>query len=1060
MGTNAVKLQSRLKGAAAPIALSVMLAAQPVYAQDADQEESAEQAPQPDLGPQTPAPATEDEDAIVVTGSRIRRSEATSASPLQIIDPVISRRSGLNETAEIIQNSPIASGSAQVNSAISVNAQGANGGPGAQTISLRGLGAERTLVLLNSRRAGPAGTRGEVSSFDLGVLPASIIESVEILKDGASSIYGSDAIAGVVNIITKKETDGIELNGFVSQPFEDGGEEYSVSAAWGKDFGGGNILLAADYYSQDELRRRDRDFLDCDYDYLFRTEDGDERVDLIDPRTGTERCDGAPWGHVWAYYSSNLPSQPATLMQYDYDIPGLGGLADFLAPLVPATQPGDLIAPPGWFPVNYQTEPLNEAALNLYHPFEQKSTVIPRTDRYTLYGQGAVDLGTSLEVYAEGLFNRRETYHDYFSQFYNFGYTDLYAPGDPEDPFPGFSGLDGVPVFLSPTGILDNYDQEITVEYYRGVLGMRGDVTDRITFDVHGQYSRSDGKYQLTQILQDVIDQQTDRAFGAGCAGLVTPISNRECLQIVWTDPRVMRGALTPEEEAYFTDTETGQTIYTQKFVEASFSGELFELPAGWLGFAAGAVYRRDSIDDMPGHITMAPNPDFDPSLDPDDPDFEPEFVDNGFANNFSSGHTFGTSTTKEAFAEIEIPVFRDQPFAEDFTISAAGRVTNVKAVRGEDGFTDTSNGNFTYKVMANWQITPWVRLRGTYGTSYRAPALFEQFLAAQVSGFQQITVDPCVRWGQNLDEGNISDRVAANCAADGIPDNHAGAGLPALVFSSGGVGVLDPETSRAWTASVILTPDFGFLPDTDIDLTIDYFDIKVSDEISQLTAYQILYSCYDSENFPNSEFCSFFERGADGNPDNVSQIERKFINVDEQINRGFDFTLRASHDLGRMGTISLLAQATLQTKDTITTLDEFDDLNGEVGDPKFTADVNLVWNYDDWSFFYGLDLIGKSSTVEQYVEDNGGLCQETGDFIPVYGGPFCVRPFTGTKLYHSASITKEFLDRFEITAGVANIFDTRPPEVSGVTEIGNSPFVSQYDWLGRRLFVNFGAKF
>ena len=176
MGTNAVKLQSRLKGAASPIALSVMLAAQPVYAQDADQEESAEQAPQPDLGPQTPAPATEDEDAIVVTGSRIRRSEATSASPLQIIDPVISRRSGLNETAEIIQNSPIASGSAQVNSAISVNAQGANGGPGAQTISLRGLGAERTLVLLNSRRAGPAGTRGEVSSFDLGVLPASIIE--------------------------------------------------------------------------------------------------------------------------------------------------------------------------------------------------------------------------------------------------------------------------------------------------------------------------------------------------------------------------------------------------------------------------------------------------------------------------------------------------------------------------------------------------------------------------------------------------------------------------------------------------------------------------------------------------------------------------------------------------------------------------------------------------------------------------------------------------------------------------------------------------------------------
>jgi iron complex outermembrane receptor protein len=1049
MGTEPVKIQSRLKVAAAPIAISVALLTQPAFGQETEVPEPVSAVSGEDLE------GADEEGTILVTGSRIRRSEVNSASPLQIIDPVISRRSGLNETAEIIQNSSIASGSSQINSAISVNAQGVNGGPGAQTVSLRGLGAERTLVLLNSRRAGPSGTRGGVSSFDLGVLPAAIIESVEILKDGASSVYGSDAIAGVVNILTKRDTDGIEIEGFVSQPFEDGGEEYSVSAAWGHDFGNGHLLFSGEYYRQEILRRRDRDFLDCDYDYLFRSETSDERVDLIDPRTGSEWCDGVTWGHVWAYYSGNLPDSPVTLLQYNY---GNDNLQNYIPGLAPATQPGDLIAPDGWFPVSYQTAASN-SVVNNYHPFEQKSSVIPQTDRYTLYGQGSLEIGDSIEVYGEGLFNRRETYHDTLSQFYNFGLTNLYAPGDPDDPFPGFGGFGGEPQFLSPTGILDNYDQQINVDYYRGVLGVRGDITDNISFDVHGQYSRSNGKYFLDQILQDVITQQTNRAYGYGCAGQVTQISNRECLQINWVDPRIMAGDFTPAEEAYFTETEMGQTIYTQKFVEAAISGELFELPAGAIGFAAGAVYRRDSIDDLPGHITYAENPDFDPSL-PEDDNENPSHVDNAFSNDFSSGHTFGYSITKEAFAEVEVPIFRDQPFAESFTIAAAGRVTNVKATGTAANLSDSSNGNFTYSLKANWQVTDWLRLRGTYGTSYRAPALFEQFLAAQVSGVRQSTVDPCVRWAESLAETTISDRVAANCAAAGIPEDHTGAGLPALVYSSGGIGVLDPETSRAWTASIILTPRFEFLPDTDIDLTVDYFDIEVKDEISQLAAYSILYNCYDAEDYPNSEFCTFFERGADGNPNNVSRIDRKFINVDVQQNRGFDFTLRATHDLGSAGRISLLGQATLQTKDSITTLGDLEDLNGEVGDPKFTADINAVWDIDDWSLFYGIDLIGKSDSRPDFLEDNGTLCTTSPDFIPVYGGDYCFRPYTKTVVYHNVSVTKEFLDRFQITAGISNLLDTRPPEVSGVTEIGSSPFVSQYDWLGRRLFVNFGAKF
>ncbi|WP_428027223.1 TonB-dependent receptor domain-containing protein [Altererythrobacter sp.] len=1063
----------------------VALAAAPAYAQDAD-----ETTEEPVFITDDGVAQTESEGQIVVTGSRIRRNETTSASPLTIIDPTLQRRQGLNDTAEIIQQSPIANGSTQITSAISANTI-SNGGPGAATVSLRGLGANRTLVLLNSRRAGPAGTRGAVSAFDLNVLPSSIISEVQVLKDGASSVYGSDAVAGVVNILTKKSTDGLEFDAFHSQPFADGGQESNISVAWGKEFDRGHILFAADYYHQKELERRDRKFLGCEEDYVF-SEDGSRRLDLIDPRTGEYACTGGTlWGHVWTYFSSNLPDQDpnfvnpsiVSLLQYSY--PG-DNLGNYLPPIGPATQFGDVIAPPGWYAVSYE-DPFAYPLANAYHPFEQKSTVMPQTNRYTLYGDASFEITDGIEVYAEGLFNRRETYIDAYSQFYNFGYTDLYAPGDPDDPFPGWSSFGGFGAFISPTGILDNYDNWIDVDYYRGVLGTRGDVTDRISFDLHGQYSLSKGKYTFEQILNDVIYQQTLRAYGYGCSGLFSPISKKDCLQVNWVDPRVMAGYLTPEETDYFTDKETGRTRYEQMFVEASISGELFDLPAGPLGFAFGGVLRRDEINDTPGDITYAKNITCDEAatlagqgifsaescFDPTLPSSltNPEFIDNAFANPFGAAPTKGHTVTKELFAEVEIPLLADKPFFQDLTISGAARVTNVKAVSGLNGQSDSSNGNWTYKIMGNWQINDWVRLRSTYGTSFRAPALFEQFLGSQASGARQRNVDPCVRWGEQLAEGTISQRVATNCQADqsflggpatGIPVDHTGAGIQATVFTSGGLGQLDPETSKALTASVIFTPKFGFLPDTDIALTVDYFDITVKGEISRLDPFTILYNCYDSEDFPNSNFCSFFERGQDGDISNVRNIRRQFINIDKQVNRGFDFTLRVRHDMGSWGKLSLLGQATLQTKDTVTTLDEFENFNGEVGDPKFTGNLITTWEKGDTTFLWGITYIGKADSVADYVENFGGLCDPLPSFNPaVYGETYCVSPRTKAVWYHNASITQEIDDRFEITFGISNIFNTAPPRVSGlVTEFGQVPRASQYDFLGRRAFIQARASF
>ena len=212
------------------VSMAALLAGSPAFAQTVDTAQPTDTTEPDATTPEAPAPAApqaapEDTTAtIVVTGSRIRQPEFTSPDPVALIDPTMSKREGKLDTADMLQSSPIAAGSTQITSAISSNFV-TDGGPGAQTINLRGLGANRTLVLLNGRRAGPAGTRGGVSSFDLNVLPQSIVSRIDILKTGASSIYGSDAVAGVVNLITKTEMDGFQLDANVSVPQQGGGEQ-------------------------------------------------------------------------------------------------------------------------------------------------------------------------------------------------------------------------------------------------------------------------------------------------------------------------------------------------------------------------------------------------------------------------------------------------------------------------------------------------------------------------------------------------------------------------------------------------------------------------------------------------------------------------------------------------------------------------------------------------------------------------------------------------------------------------------------------------------------------
>lgn len=1106
-----MKFRTALKGAAAPIAFAVILAANPVLAQDAPAATADEE--------EENAPVSADGsagDTIFVTGSRIRRDEFSSPAPLTVIDPEIAQRQGLNSTAAMVQGSPIAAGSDQITAALSTNFL-TNGGTGAETISLRGLGAERTLVLLNGRRAGPSGTRGGVSSFDLNVLPQAIVGQVDLLKDGASSIYGSDAVAGVVNLITKRDTDGIEFDFFGSVPMHEGGENWSASATWGTTFDRGHILVSGSYQRRNELARGDRAYLGCGETYMFTDEDFETRADLIDPRTGNFACtssdSGNTWGHVWTYdYTyldfdgdgladsgtpggSNIPGSDgtggATLFQYSYAGDNLG---NYIPAAGPKTQIGQIGIPTGWFPVGYDRA--SASVQNTYHPLMDNDTVIPQADLYTLYLDAAYELTDGIEFYTELLFNRRDNMVNGSGQIYQFGrgqtydyYYDAFIPllddegnvvldeegeevfvpegnglqltDDPtvrqRDPYA--AGWSGAALF-SPTPFNPFVDSSVSVDYYRAVTGFRGDIDGNWSYDVYGQYSRSEGTYRDQTALKDAIACGNGRRGvigynAAACPGGVSPISGRRNVIVDWYSPRFNYGDYTPEEYNFLFAWDEGKTTYTQKYVEGIVTGDLIELWAGPVGVAVGATIRQDNINDVPGEIRQA---------------------DNGF-NFGGAGITAGQSTTTEAFGEMTIPLLADVPFFQRLDFTGAARVTNVRATRASDGLSDSSKGNITYKLGLDWEVTDWLRFRGTYGTSYRAPALFEQFLANQTGGLNQRDIDPCIQWGLNLAQGNISQQFADNCAADGVAANHTGAGVPSAVVSGGGIGVLDPETSQAWTASMVLTPSFAFLPDTDLSIAVDYFNIEVNGEIAQLGAGNILAQCYASDFFPNDPLCTSFYRMNDlaalpagdplkayfqeGSASNVGVAFDRFFNINSQKNRGVDVTTRLVHDFAGDTTLTLQAQMTWQLADTVALFDGLvEDNNGEAGDPKFVGDFSAQLDTGAWSFFYGLDLIGKTDDTQDYIDSNGGLCR---NFVTL--GRACAKLTTSAQLYHSASISREINDNYRLTFGMANITNNTPPRTSqtggdGTRSFGQGLLYSQYDLIGRRVFVSLNVNY
>ena len=968
----------------------------------------------PSLAQQQPSNQDEDEEGeqvedVVVTGSRLRRDEFSSSSPVQVITGEQAALEGMVDTAELLQQSTIASGSYQLNNQLTGFVT--EGGGSINSVSLRGLGAQRTLVLLNGRRVGPAGTRGQVQAVDLNVIPQSMIERIEILKDGASSVYGSDAIAGVVNIITRTNLDGFEASAFINRSFDGGGDVQRYNLGWGSTFDRGYIQAGFDYYRQDELTRADREDTACAADYLFNPTTG-ARVDILDQVSGTAQC--------YNLFASALRANPGPgTMDLIYMRPGYNyAVAGNNSNVVGMARQGR-----GYYPATY-------SYYNGQSPLYDRASVVSPVERYTVTAMGGFDLTPNVEVYGEFMYNRRQSEQNGVRQFFPTVYTGYIGAQRP-DTGTNFLGSTLLPIIPKTS------DNDQSIDYYRGVVGIRGTFGNAgflsgWDWDLYGQWARSDGDYSTESIYADRVAAVTGVNVGVTAitgpgpcytGPLVTNVSGYSCASlpggVPWTSQRVLTGNFNQAERDFLFFTQEGNTTYDHRYVEGSMAGDLFELPAGAVGAAVGFQFRQEEIDDTPDPMAQAGN----------------------LWGQTAAGRTTGSDTVREVFGEIEVPIIRGFTGIDELTVNLSGRYSDYDSYGQSD----------TYKVGLNWQITPAWRVRLSQGTSFRAPALYELYLANQTSFLGQTAVDPCIDWGNSTNP-----RIQANCAAAGVPFNYTGLGSSALIITGGGLGVLEPETAEARTLGVIWTPAF-----IDMSVAVDYFEIDVDNEVRTFGAGNILYQCYNATDYPTNPFCSLFTRAGPADPTRPNQIitvNNSYVNVAAQTNRGIDLTVRYNHEFS-FGDLSLDGQFTWQLEDRTTLLGTAtpEDTNGETTEPDFTGQFNIRFDRGDWTAFWAVDMIGKASDTEEVGADvflSSRYSSVVGVPTPVY-----YKQYTEFTAYHDFSLRYR-MDDWTFQAGVQNVFDERPPAQSaGQFRVGTAA-LNLYDMVGRRGFISVSRRF
>ncbi|MXO90840.1 TonB-dependent receptor domain-containing protein [Pontixanthobacter aquaemixtae] len=1135
--------EDTLKGLAYSVSAMALVLSAPAYAQDAPDEDEEEQVDVTD-----DSASQGDGTPIVVTGSRIKRDTFSSVSPLQVLTTDEEQAAGLFDPTSILQRSESAAG-VQIDATF----QGfvLNNGPGSTTLDLRGLGADRTLLLINGRRLAPAGVEGAPTAPSLNLLPSTLIERYDLLLDGASSVYGSDAVAGVGNVILKKDFDGLELTAFGNINPEGGGDDYTIGGAWGFNTDRGFFGIGAEYDFRDSIRLSDREFFRGCTTQLDITNTGEIRRLGIDDQaltladsggaitTSTSECiqngfNGRiiiPFTNVGSVYfdETTFGGQAGNSGIPGYSESFFGGPIDF---------DGD-----GVRDIDF----LNDYNLNGANP---EQTFLSQQKRYNVlaYGEYTFPGEANITPYFEAMYTRAEIFgeNEFFAQIFphvpdnnpfnpcNTNVSGVDCRSDTNfGAIAGFGPISVRPVFAIEG---DRNNTDVTQEQYRGVFGIKGDlpfISPSWSFDTSFVYSFADGRSNVRGIREDKLafalgidptqDFDGDGIFdnnGDGIAddyisgatvgnsfiaqvtgGLpaITPCDasalanpsaaladlTQGCVPINLFAPSVLNSAqgdfATAAERAYAFGDRSFKTTYEQIVWNAFATGDLFDLPAGPVGAVLGVEYRRDKINSIASDVAS-----------------------NGlFFGFFADSGAVGSKEIKEVFGEIDIPLQAGKPWVEELNLNLSGRLT-------DEEFYGT---NFTYSIKAGWRPIEPLLLKFSYGTSFRAPNLRENFLGSQ-TGFNTL-FDPCAVPDNAFDattgtydptNETRDQRILDACIREGRDPTTAGLqidpttgnALPPIQTASveiarGGALDIDPETSRSLTAGFAFEETFG--DGWDVALGANYYDIKLKDSIISPNPQFIINDCYTREDAQRSTFCDRITVASTGSM-LVSDIFAGFINLNQESVRGMDFNARFGKEVAIGNTLvdlgltlranHLIERSSLFINDNGD--QTFDDDAGEVGLQKWTGRATFSADIDKFRFSWTTryiggfdqdpDVIDEFSDVfgyneaGQFIGQTGSTCLGGGsrdafgvqDGVVAGDGVFC-RPvgFADEQFLHTASLRYRATN-FEILLGVSNIFDTAPPQVSpfagGITDIANTALGAGYDYNGREFFASVNVEF
>ena len=877
---------------------------------------------QADPTPQPKAQVLGDDSDIVVTGSRIRRQDLAGVGPATVVTAEQIQNTGIVNIETALQRLPANAGFA----GNQTSAYWTNNGYGTAQVNLRGLGIKRTLVLLNGRRLVAGGT-GANSSPDLNMIPVVALARTDVLKDGASAIYGADAMAGVVNLVTRTDYEGLGLS--VRQGITERGDGSDLTAdlLWGIRNDRGGFMAAVTYQKTSAVNMASR-----------------APCSLAETTPGSLSC----------VNSASTIGGRAVLpngQQINFNqVPG--GNGNFYEPYSPAKH-------------NFNSNPF----LNAVSPVERVSTAF-----FADYA-----LTDGIQAFGEFLYTFRKS-------------NQIATPGTLRNlsiPASNPTNPTGQNLVLAQRRLAEpgarHFFQE--TDTWQGTFGLRGKLANDWAWEVAGSFGRNtavDGSTNIANLER--VANTLDRSKCSSTAGAAIPCGDY-----------LGFGDLTPQVLDYILFTSRDRGGNELGTVTADLNGDLFSLPAGAVSFATGVVYRREKGWRDPDPLTVL-----------------------GVANVNQQDPISGSSTAKEAYLELSVPVLANTAFAKALTLDGAVRYSNYNLF-GSD---------WNYKLSADWVVNDSIRLRGTYGTGFRIPNVPELF--GGVSEGNLTTTDPCSRYTSS---GNVT--LIANCQASGVPANYTQLGTTILT-TVGGNQSLRPESSTTWTVGTVISPR-GIIPG--LSLTADWFDIKIKDAIRAIPGSTKLAVCYASQNLSHP-FCSDFTRSA--LTGEVTYLSAQPINTGREEMNGLDLGLVYSGAVGEVK-ISLDLNMTYLNKYVVNPFPGgapiyFDGLigGGNGGYPKWRGYGVLTAEKDGISATWSTQWIGKATDFNASAGDIG------------YRTP--------NVFYHNLQLAFAIDEKTRFQIGADNLFDRKAPYIQSFTDANTDTMT--YDLLGRRFYAGFRTAF